>query len=110
MADTVPGDPRNLRKSILNVFVLLILIYGFFSGVCAVVVSGHVVEEVLRLDERLPMRGLLPESISAAGWWVLAACALGFVAPPLIGRAVGRFTTRGLQSAMAGRGSPRRSC
>ncbi len=49
MADTVPGDPRNLRKSILNVFVLLILIYGFFSGVCAVVVSGHVVEEVLRL-------------------------------------------------------------
>jgi hypothetical protein len=31
---------------------------------------------------------LLPETISAAGWWVLAACALGFVAPPLIGRAV----------------------
>lgn len=31
---------------------------------------------------------LLPETITGAGWPVLAACALGFVAPPLIGRAV----------------------
>ncbi len=31
---------------------------------------------------------LLPETISAAGWPVLLACALGFVAPPLISRAV----------------------
>lgn len=31
---------------------------------------------------------LLPETISAAGWSVLVACALGFVAPPLISRVV----------------------
>ena len=31
---------------------------------------------------------LLPETITAAGWAVLGACALGFVAPPLIGRVV----------------------
>src|SRR5690349_5021055 len=31
---------------------------------------------------------LLPETISAAGWPVLLACAAGFVAPPLIGRAI----------------------
>ncbi|HVV85184.1 MAG TPA: hypothetical protein VHE35_19115, partial [Kofleriaceae bacterium] len=31
---------------------------------------------------------LLPETITAAGWPVLIACALGFLAPPLRGRAV----------------------
>ena len=31
---------------------------------------------------------LLPETINAAGWPVLLACALGFFAPPLISRAV----------------------
>jgi hypothetical protein len=30
---------------------------------------------------------LLPESVAGAGWGVLAVCAAGFVAPPLIGRA-----------------------
>jgi hypothetical protein len=31
---------------------------------------------------------MLPETIGAAGWPVLAACAVGFVLPPLVGRAV----------------------